>query len=252
VGRPAFEINNMIDIFRSLFAPPRHLILLLAALWLGLYVSEKRVERHGISKDSLNNIVFYSILGYMIGGRLLFALTNLSAFTESPLSIFSINIDLFDPIGALVIAILVGFVYGQRRKLPLWSTLDALTPLLAVFAMGLSLSHLAAGTAFGSPTTLPWGINLWNATRHPSQIYELITSLLIFGLIWIRKTDSPAGSNFLLFIALTAGTRLFLEAFRGDSTLIFGGIRRAQVIAWIVLAFALFASEIIRRQEKVS
>ncbi len=242
----------MITLFRSLFAPPRHLVLLLAALWLGLYLSEKRVEQHGISKNSLNNIVFYSILGYIIGGRLLFALTNLSAFTESPLSIFSINIDLFDPIGALVTAILVGFVYGQRQKLPLWSTLDSLTPLFAMLTIGLSLSHLAAGTAFGSPTTLPWGIHLWNATRHPSQIYELITSLLVFGLIWFRKADSPAGSDFLLFVALTAGAHLFLEAFRGDSTLIFGGIRRTQVIAWIVLAFAFFTSEVIRRQEKVS
>jgi Prolipoprotein diacylglyceryltransferase len=242
----------MITLFRSLFAPPRHLVLLLAALWLGLYLSEKRVERQGISKDSLNNIVFYSILGYIIGGRLLFALTNLSAFTQSPLSVFSINIDLFDPIGALVIAILVGFVYGQRQNLPFWSTLDALAPLFAVLAMGLSISHLAAGTAFGSPTTLPWGIHLWNATRHPSQVYELITSLLVFGLIWFRKGDSPAGSDFLLFVALTAGAHVFLEAFRGDSTLIFGGIRFAQLIAWIVLAFALFTSEVIRRQEIVS
>ena len=239
-------------LFRSIFAPPRHLVLLLAALWLGLYLSEKRAEQHGISKDSLNNMVFYSILGYIIGGRLLFALTNLSAFTKSPLSVFSINIDLFDPIGALVTAVLVGFVYGQRQKLPLWSTLDSLTPLFAMLAIGLSLSHLAAGTAFGSPTTLPWGIHLWNATRHPSQIYELITSLLVFGLIWFRKADSPAGSDFLLFVALTAGAHLFLEAFRGDSTLIFGGIRRSQVIAWIVLAFAFFTSEVIRRQEKVS
>src|SRR6266545_1280979 len=241
----------MLTLFRSLFAPPRHLLLIVIALWLGLSLSEKRVARHNISKEVLNNLVYYSLIGYIIGGRLLFALTNLSAFTESPLSIFSINIDLFDPIGALVTAILVGFVYGQRLKLPLWSTLDALTPLFAVFAMGLSLSHLVAGTAFGSPTTLPWGINLWNATRHPSQIYELITSFLIVCLIWIRKTDSLAGFDFLSFAALTAGTRLFLEAFRGDSTLIFGGLRFAQLIAWIVLAFALFTSEVIRRQEKV-
>jgi len=208
------------------------------------------VERHYISKDVLNNIVYYSILGYIIGGRVLFVLANLSAFTQSPLSIFSVNVDLFDPVGAFILAILVAFVYGQRQKLPLWSTLDALTPLFAILAIGLSLSHLAAGTAFGSPTNLPWGIDLWNATRHPTQVYELIASLLVFGFIWFRKTDSPAGSDFLLFVALTAGARLILEAFRGDSTLIFSGVRLAQVIAWIVLAIALFAGESIRRVKK--
>ncbi len=242
----------MITVFRSFFAPPRHLILLLAALWLGLTLSEKRVQRHQISKDALNNIVYYSILGYMLGGRILFVLANLSAFLQSPLSIFSVNIDLFDPVGALVTALLVGFVYEQRQKRPLWSTLDALTPLFATLMIGLSLSHLAAGTEFGKPTSLPWGIELWNATRHPTQIYELIASLLIFGFLWFRKTDSPIGSDFLVFTALTAGTRLLLEAFRGDGSLIFGGLRLAQIIAWIVLAAALFTSELIRREEKVN
>jgi hypothetical protein len=58
----------MIELFRSLFAPPRHLILLLAALWLGLALSEKRVERHAISKDALNNIIYVTLIGYLIGG----------------------------------------------------------------------------------------------------------------------------------------------------------------------------------------
>jgi phosphatidylglycerol:prolipoprotein diacylglycerol transferase len=242
----------MLTLFRSLFAPPRHLILLLAALWLGLTLSEKRIERHNISKDALNNIVYYSILGYIIGGRAVFALENISAFAQSPLSIFSVNIDLFDPVGALITALIVGFMYGHRQKLVLGSTLDALTPLFAMITIGLSLSHLAAETAFGSPTNVPWGIDSWNATRHPTQIYELSASLLVFGLIWFRKTVSAAGSDFLLFAALTASSRLFLEAFRGDSTLIFGGFRFAQVIAWLVLAAVLFVNETMRREAKVN
>ena len=241
----------MINLFYDLFAPPRHLILLLVAMWMGLALSERRSARHGISKDVLNNIVFYSVIGYILGGRLLFAGSNLSAFTKSPLSLFSINIDLFDPLGALVVAVLVGFVYGYRQKLPLWGTLDALTPLFAIFAVGLSLSHLAAGTAFGSPTTLPWGMELWNAIRHPSPLYELLASLLTFSLLWFPKRDLRPGILFLTFTALTAGSRLFLEAFRGDSTLVFGEFRLAQIVAWIVLAAVLFASESIRRAPKV-
>ena len=181
---------------------------------------------------------------------MLFALENLSAFTPSPLSIFSPNPDLFDPTAALITALLVGLIYGQRQKLPLWGTLDTLTPLFATLTIGLALAHLAAGTAFGSPTTLPWGIKLWNATRHPTQVYELIAALIIFVLIWLQKLDLPAGILFLNFVALTAGARLFLEAFRGDSTLIFGGLHLAQISAWIVLAVALFTSESVRRKRK--
>lgn len=233
----------MINFFRSFFAPPRHLILPLAALWIGLALAEKRAEQHSTPRDALNNIVYYGLFGYILGGRLLYALANYSIFMQSPLSLFSLNIDLFDPLAGLAAANIVGFVYGARQKLSLWSTLDALTLLFAALAIGLSLSHLAAGTAFGSPTNLPWGINLWNATRHPTQIYELIASLLIFGFIWFRKTESPAGTSFLIFAGLTATSRLFIEAFRGDSTLIFGGLRLAQIIAWMVLAVTLLAYE---------
>ena len=240
----------MIEIFRSLFAPPRHLILVLAALWLGLTLAEKRVSRHGISKEALNNLVYYSILGYVLGGRLLFVLENFQVFIKSPLSIFSPNIDLFDPAGALAAAVLVGMIYGQRQKLSVWPTLDALTPLLAILAVGLHLSQLAAGTAFGSPADLPWGIELWNATRHPTQVYGLIASVLILLFLWFRKPGTFPGSDFLWFTALTAGSRLVIEAFRGDSTLVFNGIRSAQLIAWLVLAAALIASEILSKGKK--
>jgi prolipoprotein diacylglyceryltransferase len=46
---------------------------------------------------------------------------------------------------------------------------------------------------------------------------------------------------------LTSAARFILEAFRGDSTLIFGGIRSAQVVAWIVLAVSLFFLDQIKR-----
>jgi prolipoprotein diacylglyceryltransferase len=236
----------MIEFFRSLFAPPRHFILLIAALWIGLALAEKRSGRHGVSKDALNNLTFYSMIAYVIGGRVSYALANLSAFTPSPLSLFSPNPDLFDVTGAFFSALLIGLMYGKRQNLPFWGTLDTLTPIFAVLAIGLSLAHLAAGTAYGSPTDLPWAMELWNAKRHPTQIYELIAALIILGWLWFRKSNSPPGIIFLNFTALTAGARLFLEAFRAESLLGLGGFRLAQVISWIVLASALIINQSIQ------
>jgi phosphatidylglycerol:prolipoprotein diacylglycerol transferase len=230
----------MLTFFRNLFSPPRDLILAVVAIWAGLYLAEKRSARHGVNNDDLNNIVFFPLIGFLLGGRLLFALENLPAFTQSPLSLISLNLDLFDPFGGLAVAIIVALVYRQRRNLSLWSTLDALTPAFAVFAVGLGLAHLASGSAFGKETTLPWGMKLWGVVRHPSQIYEILASLLILGLLWFQKADTRPGVHFLRFVALTSGARLFLEAFRGDSTLVFSGLRLAQVIAWMVLAISLF------------
>ena len=188
------------------------------------------------------------MIAFVIGGRISFVLQNIPAFLKSPLGIISINPDIFDPLGAAAVAFIVAFIYGQRRELILWPTLDALTPYFAILAIGMGLSHLAAGTAFGKETDLSWGINLWNATRHPTQIYETLASLLTFGLIWFQKQNPRPGILFLTYAALTAASQLFIQAFRGDSTLIFNGLRQEQVIAWVALAACFLLIEYRNRK----
>jgi phosphatidylglycerol:prolipoprotein diacylglycerol transferase len=225
------------------------MILLLLATWIGLNLAEKRAERHGVSKDDLNNITYYGLIAFVIGGRLSFVLQNMPAFIKSPLGIISINPDIFDPLGAAAVAFIVAFIYGQRQKLQLWNTLDALTPYFAILSIGIGLSHLAAGTAFGMETDAAWGINLWNATRHPTQIYETAASLLVFGLIWFQKQNPHPGILFLTYAASTAAVQLFIQAFRGDSTVILNGFRQGQVIAWVALAVIFILLE-YRLKEK--
>ena len=49
------------------------------------------------------------------------------------------------------------------------------------------------------------------------------------------------GLTFWAFSALSALSRLVLEAWRGDSEIIFGGLRLAQIAAWLLLALSLWA-----------
>lgn len=229
--------------FLTLFAPPRHMILLVVAAWIGLTLAEKRTERHGLTSENINNLIFYGLLAFILGGRVSFIGQHISAFTKSPLSVFSVNPDLFDTFGALAAAILATLIFGQRNQLSLWSTLDALTPFFAIIAIGLGLSHLAAGTAFGLPTELPWSIELWNADRHPTQIYETLASVLIFCLLWFKRHDPRPGLLFLTYMALTAGSIVFLTAFRGDQTLILNGFKQEQVLALLMLATSFILLE---------
>ncbi len=219
------------------------MILLVIAAWVGLAFAEKRAERHGIDKDDLNNIAFYGLIAFIIGGRISFVLQNFAAFIKSPLGIVSINPDLFDPPGALAAALIISLIYGQRRGLQLWSTLDALTPFFGILAIGMGLTRLAAGTAFGKITDLPWGIELWNATRHPTQIYETLAAFIIFGWLWRRRQSPHPGILFLAFSALTAFSQLVIETFRADSTLILNGLRQEQLLAWAVLVICFITIE---------
>ncbi len=233
----------MFEFFQNLVTPPRHMILLVIATLLGLTLAERSTEKYGISKDDLNNISFYGLIAFILGGRLTYILQNFPAFSKNPLDIISINPDLFDPIGALAISFIVVLTYAQRKQLPLWNILDALTLFFAIIAIGLGLSHLAAGTAFGIPTDLPWGINLWNATRHPTQIYDALASFLTLALLWSFKPNPRPGIIFLSFIALTALSQLIIQAFRADAAFIFNGIRQAQALAWVTLVLCFILIE---------
>jgi len=241
---------NILSLFQNIFAPPRDLILIILAAWIGLTLSEQRAPRHHVNLDMLSSLLLVSLAGFIIGGRVLYALENLATFSPSLASIFSLNTSLFDQWGGIIIAVITAFIYGQRVHLPLWHSLDALTPLFAALAIGIAFSHLASGAAFGKETNLPWAVNQWSALRHPTQVYEIFASSLTLGLILIQKPTAKPGYEFLLFVALTSASRLIIEGFRGDSTLILGGLRAAQIVAWFILLIALIGLDYQKRSNQ--
>ncbi len=213
-------------------------LILLLALWLGLDLMERQARRAGLKAETLYNLVFAALTVGLLGARLSFAAQNFAIFAQTPLSLISPNPGLLDPFGGLALGLLAALVYGQRKGLALWQTLDGLTPLFAVLAAGLALSAAAAGTFFGMETNLPWGVDLWGARRHPTQFYALGLALVNLGILgWQAKQNPPqAGGLFRLFVALTALGWLLVEGLRGDSILLPGGWRLGQVLAWALLA----------------
>ncbi len=222
-------------------------LILLLGLWLGLTLVERFAPRHGLPAERLYNLALTGLVAGLLGARLAYALRYFSAFAANPLSLFSLNPGLLDVPGGIGLGLIAAWVYGQRKGLPLWPTLDALTPGLALFAAAVGLSHLASGAAYGAPTGLPWGVELWGARRHPTQIYEIVLAALILWAVWpgrglrlaARRSARP-GARFLAFAACSAAARLLLEAFRGDSLLLAGGVRAAQAAAWVILALSLW------------
>jgi phosphatidylglycerol:prolipoprotein diacylglycerol transferase len=226
-------------------------LILLIGLWLGLTLAEKHGLNRGFDPGKMYNLSFIVILAGVLGGRIAYVLQYPQAFLASPLSIISLNVTLFNLWGGIGAAIIAALWYGQKERFPLWSTLDVFTPAFAVLAVAIGLAHLASGSAYGSPSDLPWAIELWGTRRHPTQIYETIFACLGFGITyWLLKTtkDLMSGSVFLIFVAFTAASRLFLEAFRGDSQLI-GSIRLAQLAAWVLMVASVL---VLRQRQKVA
>jgi phosphatidylglycerol:prolipoprotein diacylglycerol transferase len=224
-------------------------LLLLAGVWFAILAAERGALRRGISGERMSNLILISLIAGILGARLGYALRFLDLYLEQPLALFALNPNTLSSFEGVTAGILAGVIYGQRLKLPLLETLDALTPGLALFMIAVGLAHLASGDAFGTVSSVPWSIELWGARRHPSQIYEIMAAALIFGLI-LKLQQHGSFPGFLFFTLVTCHSlaRLFLEAFRGDSLIVAGSLRLAQVLSLAALAASLLALHLLSRR----
>ncbi len=218
-------------------------LMLLISLWIGITLAEKSAKAYKVSAEKLSNLILIALVSGILGARIAYIAQFPQAFTGNPLNMLSLNPGLLDITGGVATAIIGAIVYGQKKEMVFWKTLDALIPFFGMLAIGLATSNLSSGNAFGMETDLPWGIELWGMKRHPSQVYTMLAALLTLNLLWPPKqnTDPKAGVPFLAFTAITTFYTLYLEAFRGDSTLIFDGIRSTQVIALFLLVVIFIA-----------
>ena len=85
--------------------------------------------------------------------------------------------------------------------------------------------------------------------RHPTQIYEVLLAVVVFFTIWRLRLKSLApGILFLAWLSLAAATRLFLEAFRGDSVIAFGALRLPQLLGLAILLAAMAGIQLGARE----
>jgi prolipoprotein diacylglyceryltransferase len=216
-------------------------LALLAGLWVGLPHIEREAVRLKINASTLSNLIFYSLLAGLIGARLGYALEFPAVYLSKPLSLLSLSPTTLSPSTGLAVGLIAFAIFVQRKAMPIRPTLDAIAPGLALFMTLAGLAHILSGDAYGAPASVPWAIRLWNEYRHPSQFYETFIALTIFLVIRERfPKPEGAGLNFLLTIVLSSASRVFLEAFRGDSVFWPGGFREVQVIALVIMALSLY------------
>lgn len=223
-------------------------LLLLAGLWIGTLVAERETARYKLDPGLISNMIFIALAAGIIGARLGYAFRYLDLYLSEPLNLLALNPNTLSTMEGIAVGLIAAMIYAQRKGLSLLPTIDTLTPGAAVFVIFVALAHLSSGDAFGAPTTVPWAIALWGADRHPTQIYELLLAVgVTLVILQIRKTRFFSGFSFTFFLALSAISRLFLEGFRGDSLIIFGSIRGAQLISFAVMIFALIALHVLAR-----
>lgn len=219
-------------------------LILLLSLWIGTWLTGKFADKLGTNGEVIENSILIGLIGGILGARIGFMLQNPSVFLDNPLSLLSLTPSMLDVNFGLLVGGLAVFINAQKKHLPLWPTLDTLSPLILLLFAGVHLANYANGDAYGLPTEFPWGVQLWNALRHPVQIYTLIlTAGFIIWLMvhtkWLSTTGfMRSGILFNFIMAGVAVITIITRTFVAQKTLL-AGMDTVQLLGLIVFSGSL-------------
>jgi phosphatidylglycerol:prolipoprotein diacylglycerol transferase len=183
---------------------------------------------------------------------------------RDPMRIFAVWEGGLAYFGGFVLAVPVAFWYIVRNKFPVWRFADIAAP---GFALGIAVGRIGClfnGCCFGTPTDLPWGIRFpegcaayaqfGSASLHPTQIYELLAQLVLFGVIHtLRKRTPFPGLLFWTFIAASMVIRAANDFFRFyEHTFSVAGhpLSYNRLVEVGVFLFAIFMIFYLRRRHR--
>jgi phosphatidylglycerol---prolipoprotein diacylglyceryl transferase len=217
-------------------------LALLGAVMVASWVAARTARlRGGATLEAQVERAFLPIAaGALVGGRLWYAIFNWDLYGPNPALFLALRVADFAWPGALLGGMLVGWLWARIRRveMPLVADVAALVlpPAHAVASLGLLLS----GEAFGVQTGLPWGLPLFGAVRHPTQLYYALAALVTWiGLRQLDRVASPVGTLFTAYLVLHGLALMLIEPVRADSLLLPGGVRAAQVVGLVLIAVAL-------------
>jgi phosphatidylglycerol:prolipoprotein diacylglycerol transferase len=220
-------------------------VMIATACMVGYWLGGREAERKGIGREKFQQFFLYAVIAAVVGARLYYAVfADPSMFLKAPLTVLAIWQGGLAIHGALLAGFVVCLLYVTKNKIPLGKFVDALTPSLI---LGQAIGRIGCflnGDAHGYPTSMPWGLVYSSESPagqmfpgqplHPTQLYEMILNLIIFGILWkIRTKLKIDGLLFLAYMILYSAARILVEYFRADRLTYLGNISAAQSIGII-------------------
>ncbi len=156
---------------------------------------------------------------------------------------------------------------GLRNGIPWLKAAEISAPALALgYGIGRNGCFLAGDATWGKVTDIPWAMAFPNAffgwvdpltgapyppgvRVHPTQIYELIQSLIVSSILWpLGKKGYPDGTLFWLYLILAGSMRFVVEFWR-DNPVVALDLSEYQWFSLILAAFGLW--QMVKLRPKV-
>lgn len=211
----------------------------------------KYKDRINLSKDKVLDIIFYLILGALIGGKILFIFLNWDSFESSSL-IEKLRYG-FVFFGGLLGASITGFWVIKKYKLDFFKAADFFAPALALghaigrtgcFMAGCCYGKIAQhglGVRYTNPETLV-PAHLHNVPLYPVQLIEAAAVFILFLVLnKISQKQHKTGTVCAVYVLGYAVIRFFTEFMRADDRGAFLlGLSPSQIIALLLAAAITF------------
>jgi phosphatidylglycerol---prolipoprotein diacylglyceryl transferase len=200
----------------------------LVAFGLFLWLASRRVAqpdfaRRGWSRRDVEDLLFFGVLGVVIGGRLGYALFYKPGYyAEHLFEIVQVWKGGMSFHGGLLGVIAAMALFARNRGRSFLDVTDLIAPCVPTGLASGRVGNFINGELWGraADPSLPWAMVFPQSgsviARHPSQIYQfLLEGLLLFALLWVyaarpRKIGQVSG----MFLIGYGVLRFVAEYFR--------------------------------------
>ncbi len=224
--------SEIINIFG--FSLKYYGLLFGTGLLLSTFILKGIFKRENL-KDSAHEALFiYGIVGIFVGARLGHCLFyDFDYFSKNLLEIILpirktltgeyefVGFSGLASHGGTIGLVISLYLYSKKHGIKYVQILDLIAIVAPLGATFIRLANLMNSEMIGNPTTMPWAFifrRVDNIPRHPAQLYEAISYLIIFIIVFtIYKTKNVTIGNGYLFglaITLIFTMRIFIEFFK--------------------------------------
>jgi phosphatidylglycerol:prolipoprotein diacylglycerol transferase len=235
-----------------------------------LLIKHFNKEKNFISKEALDDWLFWAVLGIIIGGRIGYTLFyNFGYYLNHPLQILAVWQGGMSFHGGFLGVVMAAYIYGRKHKLALLSLADIIAMAAPVGLLLGRMANFVNAELWGRPTDVPWGVifpgdaaqacatALTDCARHPSQLYEgalegLLLGTVLLVLVWRYSALKKPGLIAGLFFAGYGVSRFIVEFFReadaqfitpdSPTGAVFAGLSMGQLLCVPMIAIGLLFS----------
>ncbi|NCT90989.1 prolipoprotein diacylglyceryl transferase [Cellulomonas sp. APG4] len=210
-------------------------LCILAGIVAAVWLTSRRLTARGGHPDAVLDITMWAVPFGIVGARIYHVLTHWGDYFgagQDPLSVLYIWEGGIAILGSLIGGAVGAWIGCRRAGIRLWSFADALAPaMLLAQALG-RLGNWFNHELYGSPTTLPWGLEIPASNHafppglpadtlfHPLFLYEMLWNLLgIAAILLLEKRFALRwGKAFGVYLIWYGAARVWLEMLRIDPT----------------------------------